>query len=80
MKADGSDLTTLLANPAGDHQPAWSPNGLIAFSSNGDIFAIRPDGTGRVRITSGWPQDGSPAWSPDGTRIAFASERRVLAP
>jgi CubicO group peptidase (beta-lactamase class C family) len=80
IKADGSDLTKLLADPAGDHQPAWGLNGLIAFSLDGDIFAIRPDGTGRVRITSGWPQDGSPAWSPDGTRIAFASERRVLVP
>jgi CubicO group peptidase (beta-lactamase class C family) len=77
MRTDGSDLATLLADPAGDHQPAWGPNGLIAFSSDGDIFAIRPDGTGRVRITSGWSQDGSPAWSPDGARLAFASERLV---
>ena len=39
------------------------------------IPPVRLDGSERVRITSGWPQDLAPAWSPDVTRIAFSSER-----
>ena len=40
-----------------------------------DIFTIRPDGTGRLRLTSAAGNDSHPAWSPDGQWIAFASAR-----
>ena len=38
----------------------------------GDIWTVRPDGTGARRITH-TGDNSDPVWSPDGTRIAFAS-------
>jgi Tol biopolymer transport system component len=49
-------------------------NGLIAFSSGGDIVVAEPDGSGRriliegARSTEGWM-----AWSPRGDRLAYWS-------
>ena len=61
-----------------DGRPRWSPDGtLIAFSTEeGDIYVVRPDGTGRRRITSAdEPGRGGgtsgPEWSPDGTKLAI---------
>jgi dipeptidyl aminopeptidase/acylaminoacyl peptidase len=44
----------------------------IVFSADGDILAINPDGSGRVRLTSTDDEiESNPAWSPDGRRVAF---------
>jgi TolB protein len=54
-------------------------NGKIAFNSDRDgnleIYAMEPDGSGRVRLTNNAATDTFPAWSPDGQRIAFQSFR-----
>ncbi len=66
----------------------WSPDGSrIAFSSPGigdvpgvssNVFTVRPDGTGLIKLTSsrgGKIHNGLDSWSPDGKKIAFVSNR-----
>jgi Tol biopolymer transport system component len=63
----------------------WSPDGSrIAYSSpdpgvipgiSSNVYTVRPDGTGLVKITKsrgGKIDYGLDSWSPDGTKIAFA--------
>src|ERR671910_171981 len=89
MNADGSEqrrlgdvslIRRLTGTAAAEEQPVWSPDGQkIAYSSEdeGEIYALKADGSGRTRLTDTqgydhWP----PTWSPDGTRIAFSTENR----
>lgn len=64
-------------NAAFDGWPAWSPNGeSIAFASNrrgpenhGQIYTVKPDGSGLRQVSS--PPDSyvQPSWSADSSRI-----------
>lgn len=53
--------------------------GKIAFSNNGDIYTMNPDGSGETNLTAKELGDDffsfAPAWSPDGKKIAFTSYR-----
>ena len=80
MKADGSGQTDLSNNPAGDVEPAWSPDGTkIAFTSNRDgnweVYVMNADGSAQTNLSNNPWSDVDPAWSPDGRKIAFASDR-----
>jgi Tol biopolymer transport system component len=44
-------------------------NGKIAYESNGVIYTINPNGSGKAKVTRGY----QPAYSPDGKRIAYES-------
>jgi dipeptidyl aminopeptidase/acylaminoacyl peptidase len=46
-------------------------NGLVAYSSGGDIFVGDPIGGDTLAIVVGPEQDSLPTFSPDGTHIAF---------
>lgn len=60
------------AGPAGEAVPQayLGSDGRIAFVRNGNIFSIKPDGTGLAKLTS-FGQASGPRWSPNGTRLAF---------
>jgi Tol biopolymer transport system component len=51
---------------------AWSPKGdRLAYVAGGDIYVVKPDGTGGRRLTHGPGNSLSPQWSPDGKSIVF---------
>lgn len=54
-----------------------SPNGKeIAFSYKGDIYKVAATGGSAVRLTTQSSYECNPVWSPDGSKIAFASDRK----
>jgi Tol biopolymer transport system component len=75
--------TTVLTTEA-DNLPGWSPDGSkIVFTRklinpidpnkfNYDVFTIKPDGTGLVRLTSDGSNQGHAVWMWDG-RIGYSS-------
>jgi Tol biopolymer transport system component len=82
VRPDGADLVPLTHNPplAGDHAPAWSPDGrTLAFLHAGDrrlLLTRRIDAVASDTILIDAPvRPGEPVWSPDGRAIAFSAER-----
>ena len=86
----GVDLTTrpITDNDAYDADPAYTPDGrFVVFASDRaapadaddrsahlDLYAMRPDGTDVVRLTSFPGLDAAPAVSPDGRRVAWHAD------
>jgi len=80
IDAEGGDLHRLTTDPAGDRDPAWSPDGRqIAFRSNRDgnweLYRLDLASGTLVRLTDDLAFDGQPAWSPDGKWLTFVSTR-----
>ncbi|WP_230461406.1 hypothetical protein [Sphingobium sp. CAP-1] len=64
-----------------DNLPGWSPDGKrIVFTrkreedGNFDIYTVKPDGTGLLRVTTHPSSDGHAVWSPDG-RIMWSGSQ-----
>jgi Tol biopolymer transport system component len=84
MRADGSHIRQVTPLRMDAAHPEWSPDGSrIIFNNDfhpvhgrniGDIFTIRPNGTGLKRLTHVIPlkeADYRPDYSPDGKMIVF---------
>ncbi|HEY7951279.1 MAG TPA: hypothetical protein VID51_10690 [Solirubrobacterales bacterium] len=70
-------LNQLTEDPT-DSEPSFSADGTtIAFVRAGDIYAMRADGSGQRRLTSGAELDSRPVVSPNGKLVVF--ERRAVA-
>lgn len=71
-------LAAALVSAISASQAAKSPSsGLIAYEHLGNLYVVKPNGSGRLRITDNSETDyvdGWPSWSPDGRRIAFYRE------
>ena len=84
IDADGSNRRRLTSSLESDTYPKWSPDGsrIVFFRSSGrdsselhlgDLFAIRPDGSGEVNLTDDPAAiDHAANWSPDGAWLAFS--------
>jgi Tol biopolymer transport system component len=68
-------LNQLTEGPT-DTEPNFSPDGrTVAFARGGDIYSVRPDGSGQRQLTSGPEIDSLPKIAPSGRYVVF--ERRA---
>lgn len=73
-------LNQLTEDPT-DSEPNFSPDGrTIAFARGGDIFSVRPDGSGQRQLTSGPELDSLPTIAPSGKYVVFERRTAVGGP
>ncbi len=71
----GGTARQMTTGEKSNSSPRWSPDGnRIAFTTGGQIWTMKGDGTDRKQITAISTGAGNPVWSPDGRMIAFSSE------
>ena len=72
-----AQLTAGDAALRGARSPAYSSDGRLAVSIDGDLWVQRGDAPARtwVRVTAGADWDREPAWTPDGGALVFSSNR-----
>jgi Tol biopolymer transport system component len=79
---DGSDPRRITRGTDG----RWSPTGrkLVVSSptrtSDGELFVVNADGTGRKQLTRTRDLESAAAWSRNGTRILYTSATRTSPP
>ena len=68
IRSDGTHLSTVARGTTS--AGSWSPNGQrLAFAREDGIYVVRPDGSGRRRITAESARQ--IVWSPDSKRLAY---------
>jgi dipeptidyl aminopeptidase/acylaminoacyl peptidase len=64
-----------ITDKGSNSSPRWSPDGKrIAFTTGGQIWTMKPDGSDKSQVTTISTGASGPVWSPDGRMIAFVSD------
>lgn len=82
---EGTTPKRIVASPADDITPAWSPDGThIAFVSerdgNREVYVCDADGSAQANLSKNAAMDIHPSWSRDGKRMLFSSNRGNASP
>lgn len=78
IDADGRDELALTRGGTIEQEPSWSPDGeFIAYSSDSDLWVMRPDGTYPRPVAVPNSSAAGYSWSPDGKNIAYIGFRFV---
>ncbi|HMI80911.1 MAG TPA: hypothetical protein VK480_03905 [Solirubrobacterales bacterium] len=73
-------LNQLTENP-GDSEPSFSADGhTIAFVRDGDVYAMRADGSGQRQLTAGVELDSRPLMAPNGRYVLFQRQTAAGQP
>ena len=77
LETRAQNLATANVELRGALSPAFSSDGRLAVSIDGDLWAQFGDAPHRgwARVTSGAEWDREPAWTPDGGALVFSSNR-----
>ena len=65
--------STIHFQTVGTSPPAYSPDGRLALSLNGNLWLL--DGETLTQITNGKAEDRDPTWAPDGKSLVFSSNQ-----
>ena len=80
---EGGDAVPLIRSTFDDHEPAYAPDGTLAFvserSGTSEIWLRSTSGAERRLTSLEGPEISRLTWSPDGQRLAFRSEQRGVA-
>ncbi len=75
MDADGGNQALLTTSAGNETDPAWIDGGRrIAYMAGGQVWAMEPDGTGRVRLTAEGEEYDGFLFSPDGRRAILVKQ------
>ncbi len=78
IDADGSNELALTRGGTAEDEPRWSPDGeLIAYSSDSDLWVMRPDGTYPKPVAVPHSAGNGFSWSPDSSNIAYIGSRFI---
>ncbi len=69
MNADGSNQTKLTTSSKSETDPAWLPDGRIAFLTGGEVWAMNADGTNRQQLSKTGGEVEGFKFSPDAKKV-----------
>ena len=77
MNSDGTGQQKLTTGSKNETDPAWLPDGRIAFATGGEVWAMQADGTGRQQLSKTGGEVEGFLFSPDGQKVILIKSIRA---